>query len=104
MSDPVGHGRASALSQAASPRGVQAGAGLDAGARDAGSLSDTWQRLARERTELEDAERALLERAVKESRGVLAHAARALKIPRTTLLSRLARAGIEARARLDAAG
>jgi len=72
--------------------------------RDAGSLSDTWQRLARERTELEDAERALLERAVKESRGVLAHAARALKIPRTTLLSRLARAGIEARPRLDAAG
>lgn len=59
-----------------------------------GSLGETWRRIASERGSLERAERRLLERAVRENDGVLAHAARALQIPRTTLISRLARAGI----------
>lgn len=63
-------------------------------AREEEDLSDAWRRLARERAALDDAERAMLEAAVRASGGVLAHAARALGIPRTTLISRLARAGL----------
>jgi DNA-binding NtrC family response regulator len=58
-------------------------------------LAESWRRIAEARVELEGAERALLERAIEESRGVLAHAARALGMPRTTLISRLSRAGVE---------
>jgi DNA-binding NtrC family response regulator len=72
-------------------------AGPDAGASSE-SLAEAWRRITGERAALERAERELLERAVRESHGVLAHAARALQIPRTTLISRLSRAGIEPRA------
>jgi DNA-binding NtrC family response regulator len=58
-------------------------------------LAASWRRLTEAHGELEGAERALLERAIAESRGVLAHAARALGMPRTTLISRLTRAGVD---------
>ncbi|HEY8430356.1 MAG TPA: helix-turn-helix domain-containing protein [Sandaracinaceae bacterium] len=62
-------------------------------------LALAWQELARQRAALEQAERAVLERAVRESGGVLAHAARMLRLPRTTLISRLGRLGVTVPAR-----
>ncbi|AKF05178.1 sigma 54-interacting transcriptional regulator [Sandaracinus amylolyticus] len=61
----------------------------------AAPLAERWKRLVRDRAALEAAERTLLGRAIEESRGVLAHAARALEMPRTTLISRMMRAGID---------
>jgi transcriptional regulator with GAF, ATPase, and Fis domain len=66
---------------------------IDGGAPDE-SLADAWARVVRERSRLESEERDILEAAVRAHRGVLAHAARDLRMPRTTLISRLARAGI----------
>ncbi|UJR82194.1 sigma 54-interacting transcriptional regulator [Sandaracinus amylolyticus] len=61
----------------------------------AAPIAERWKRLARDRAALEAAERTLLGHAIEESRGVLAHAARALEMPRTTLISRMMRAGID---------
>jgi transcriptional regulator with GAF, ATPase, and Fis domain len=53
------------------------------------SLGATWQRLQGERAKLDEREEDLLRRALRESDGVVAQAARELGIARTTLSSRI---------------
>ncbi len=53
------------------------------------SLSSVWQRLQADRARLDDSEKSLLRRALTESGGVVAKAARELGIARTTLSSRI---------------
>ena len=60
-----------------------------------GELADTWTRLEREREELVRVEREIVELAMREHGGVVAHVARELGIPRTTLASRLELLGVE---------
>jgi transcriptional regulator with GAF, ATPase, and Fis domain len=53
------------------------------------SLGEAWQRLQVERTKLDEREEELVQRALRESDGVVAHAARELGVARTTLSSRI---------------
>src|SRR5262249_30301632 len=63
------------------------------------SLSSTWQRLQADRTRIDEMEQAVIRRALDDAGGVVAHAARALGIARTTLGSRLDALGMRARSR-----
>lgn len=54
-----------------------------------GSLAERWARLQRERTALDGVERDLIDTALRGSRGVISHAARALEVARTSLISRM---------------
>ncbi|MGO9833625.1 MAG: sigma 54-interacting transcriptional regulator [Polyangiaceae bacterium] len=58
------------------------------------SLAVSWQKLQAERASLDEREQSLLRRALTQSRGVVAHAARGLGIARTTLSSRIEVLGI----------
>ena len=51
--------------------------------------ASTWQRLQGERARIDEAEQAVVRRAMADAGGVVAHAARSLGIARTTLSSRL---------------
>jgi sigma-54 specific flagellar transcriptional regulator A len=55
-----------------------------------GSADTQWAALQLKRSALDDLERALIDRALSSARGVVAHAARELKVSRTSLLSRMA--------------
>jgi DNA-binding NtrC family response regulator len=61
-----------------------------------GALSDRWQRMHADRATLEAREEQLLRDALEEAGGVVAHAARALGVARTTLASRIEALGIRA--------
>jgi transcriptional regulator with GAF, ATPase, and Fis domain len=75
--DGVSPSEAAAISQRApEPQGDEAAA--------AG-----WQRIQAERARLDEAEQAILRRALQDHSGVVAHTARALGVARTTLASRL---------------
>ena len=54
-----------------------------------GSVEDRWTNLQTKRSGLDDLERQLIDQAMRENRGVVAHAARRLQISRTSLLSRM---------------
>jgi len=58
-------------------------------------IGGSFERLAEERDSLDGAEKALIELALRKYHGVLAHAARELGIPRSSLISRIATLGIE---------
>ena len=70
------------------PATLASGAGSDA------SLGDRWQQMHADRGTLEQLEKELLRQALDEAGGVVAHAARALGVARTTLASRLEALGI----------
>ena len=57
-------------------------------------LLDAWVRLENERVGLDAVEARIIQRAVTRNGGVVAHAARELGVPRTTLLSRMNALGI----------
>jgi DNA-binding NtrC family response regulator len=59
-------------------------------------LSARWQRVHADRANLEELEKDVLRQALAENGGVVAHAARALRVARTTLASRLEALGIRA--------
>jgi sigma-54 specific flagellar transcriptional regulator A len=61
------------------------------------TLSSAWQRLQAERTRTDEAEQAVIRRALTEAGGVVAHAAKALGIARTTLSSRVEALGLRER-------
>ena len=61
-----------------------------------GALTDRWQQMLAERATLEALEQQLLRDALAAAGGVVAHAARALGVARTTLASRLEALGIRA--------
>lgn len=63
------------------------------GAAD-GDVGARWSRLAESRAELERAERELLQGALDAEGGVVAHLARALGVPRTSLTSKLESLGV----------
>jgi transcriptional regulator with GAF, ATPase, and Fis domain len=58
------------------------------------TLDAEWSRMHAERARLEDLEKDLVRRALAENEGVVAHAARALGVARTTLASRLEALGL----------
>jgi len=64
------------------------------GAPAAEGLSSTWQRLQGERARIDEAEQAVVRRAMAEADGVVAQAARSLGIARTTFASRLDMLGL----------
>ncbi len=69
---------------------------MDIEADDTEDAAAIWRDLQRERLALEQREAALIRRTLRRTHGVVAHAARALGIARTTLASRLERYGGEA--------
>jgi transcriptional regulator with GAF, ATPase, and Fis domain len=83
----------SALSRrpGASPRSAPPPAALSGA-----SLTDRWRRMHADRANLEVLEEQLLRDALADAGGVVAHAARALGVARTTLASRLEALGIRA--------
>lgn len=66
------------------------------------ALSSTWQRLQGDRARIDEAEQAVVRRAMAEAGGVVAHAARSLGIARTTFASRLDMLGMRGRAKPEA--
>ena len=64
-------------------------------------LSSTWQRLQGERARIDEAEAAVVRRAMTEAGGVVAQAARSLGIARTTFASRLDMLGMRGRPKAD---
>jgi anaerobic nitric oxide reductase transcription regulator len=64
-------------------------------------LSSTWQRLQGDRSRIDEAEEAVVRRALSEAGGVVSQAARSLGIARTTFASRLEMLGIRGRSRGD---
>jgi len=76
-----------------SPPGGDALPAVDRAA-EAASLESQWSAMHAERARLEDLEKDLLRRALAENEGVVAHAARALGVARTTLASRLEALGL----------
>jgi DNA-binding NtrC family response regulator len=58
-------------------------------------LSDSWRRLLREREQLDAYEREIISLTLDAHGGVVAHAARELDVPRTSLLSRMQTLGID---------
>jgi DNA-binding NtrC family response regulator len=60
-----------------------------------GPVEDGWARLQSEKAVLEATERELIDKALVENRGVVAHAARQLGISRTSLLSRMSTLGMD---------
>jgi transcriptional regulator with GAF, ATPase, and Fis domain len=61
------------------------------------ALSSTWQRLQGERARIDEAEQAVVRRAMEEAAGVVSQAARSLGIARTTFASRLDVLGMRGR-------
>jgi sigma-54 specific flagellar transcriptional regulator A len=59
--------------------------------------ASAWQKVQAERGRLDEAEQALIRKALSDAGGVVAHAARTLGIARTTLASRLDVLGIRAK-------
>lgn len=66
---------------------------------DLDDLGDSFARLTREREALDAQEKRIIEAALDREGGVAAAAARALGVPRTSLISRIDTLGIEARSR-----
>jgi transcriptional regulator with GAF, ATPase, and Fis domain len=62
-------------------------------------LADSWRRLLCEREALDGFETRIIELTLESHGGVVAHAARELEVPRTSLLSRMQTLGIERRKR-----
>jgi transcriptional regulator with GAF, ATPase, and Fis domain len=73
-----------------------AGATEAPSAGDAEALSARWQKVLADRATLEELEKDVLRQALSEAGGVVAYAARALGVARTTLASRLEALGIRA--------
>jgi transcriptional regulator with GAF, ATPase, and Fis domain len=63
--------------------------------------ASTWQRLQGDRARIDEAEQAVVRRAMAEANGVVAQAARSLGIARTTLSSRLEMLGMRRAAKTD---
>jgi transcriptional regulator with GAF, ATPase, and Fis domain len=66
------------------------------------ALSSAWQRMQGDRARIDEAEQAIVRRALSENGGVVAHAARSLGIARTTLASRLEVLGMRGRTKGEA--
>jgi transcriptional regulator with GAF, ATPase, and Fis domain len=64
-------------------------------------LASTWQRLQGERARIDEAEQDVIRRAMADAGGVVAQAARLLRIARTTFGSRLDVLGIRGRTKND---
>jgi DNA-binding NtrC family response regulator len=64
---------------------------------EGGSITQRWHRLQDERAALDEREQGVVREALNEADGVVAHAARALGIARTTFASRLEALGIHSR-------
>ena len=77
------------------PDAAEIDVGPGASQIDSGDLVARWSRLLEDRAALELVERDIIERALDKHGGVLAHAARELGIPRTSLVSRVSTLGIE---------
>jgi sigma-54 specific flagellar transcriptional regulator A len=60
------------------------------------ALGDRWQKVHADRATLEELEKDVLRQALAEAGGIVAHAARALGVARTTLASRLEALAIRA--------
>jgi two-component system, NtrC family, nitrogen regulation response regulator GlnG len=65
-------------------------------------LGSTWQRLQADRARLDEAEAAIIQRALDSSGGVVSRAARLVGLARTTFGSRLEALGVRARTKSDA--
>ncbi|MEM8608818.1 MAG: sigma 54-interacting transcriptional regulator [Myxococcota bacterium] len=61
-----------------------------------GDLVTRWEQIATRRTDLEDAERAIIEETLAACEGFVARAARVLSLPRTGLISRMSTLAIDA--------
>jgi DNA-binding NtrC family response regulator len=59
------------------------------------STEDRWQELQSQRSTLDELERELIDQAMRENRGVVAHAAKQLQVSRTSLLSRMATLSVD---------
>lgn len=81
--------RSESRREPAAPAGVTGVADVTEITEDA-AVEDRWQYLQARRSSLDDLERELIDRALRENRGVVAHAARQLQVSRTSLLSRMA--------------
>mgnify|MGYP001473010663 CR=1 FL=1 len=68
---------------------------------DEAPSSSAWQRLQAGRARIDEAEQAMVRRALAEANGVVAQAARTLGIARTTLSSRLDILGLRGRGKVD---
>ena len=79
--------------------GISPSASRDSSVPASEALSSAWQRLQGERARIDEAEQAVVRRALGENGGVVAQAARALGIARTTLASRLEVLGMRGRTR-----
>ena len=64
-------------------------------------LSSTWQRLQGDRARIDEAEQAVVRRAMAEAGGVVAQAARSLGLARTTFASRLDMLGMRGRTKTE---
>ena len=78
------------------PRDIDGAAIQGASPAEAQPLGTRWQRVHADRATLEELEKDVLRQALGEAGGVVAYAARALGIARTTLASRLEALGIRA--------
>jgi transcriptional regulator with GAF, ATPase, and Fis domain len=81
---------------------TQASAQPSPGPSTPDDLASVWQRLQGDRARTDEAEKEIIVRALTESGGVVAQAARSLGIARTTLGSRLEVFGLRGRAKKDA--
>jgi DNA-binding NtrC family response regulator len=63
---------------------------IESAAITGGPIEDRWSVLQTRRSNLDELERDLIDQALRENRGVVAHAARQLQVSRTSLLSRMA--------------
>jgi DNA-binding NtrC family response regulator len=64
-------------------------------------LSSAWQQLQSDRARIEEAEQAMVRRALTENEGVITHAARSLGIARSTLASRIETFGMRSRTKRE---
>ena len=71
--------------------------GMKGPAAPEGTITDRWQKLQSERTLLDEREQAVIREALNDAEGVVAQAARALGIARTTFASRLEVLGMHPR-------
>jgi len=63
---------------------------------DAAEIPDSWERLMKEREQMIDLEKQLIELALRRHNGVVAYAAKDLGLRRSSLASRMKTLGIEA--------
>ena len=82
-------------SSSARPPDNDARAPSSPGGTDKSAVREKWSELAQRRAEVEALEKATIEEALEACAGTVAHAARLLELPRTGLISRLAKLGID---------